>query len=893
MEPIAVVFSGPNFLSINLVSKLIEKKCLVYIVTREKERWGQVNLPGRNLVRVVTFSELPQGASYSFFVEGVDDQNVQLAKEEIEKAFEFIKSYAPNSVVVLPYLTSRTSDRSVSDTLDSFLRNDAKNLSLVYIGEIYGEGMNLSQRGFISRTFNGVVSGKVSVPTYDFDIFPVYVTSLVDLLIRGVFSYGFEKRRMVFTGKISVYDFLRIIQKTAPWVVFERSPLIKKQAAVPVFDLSLLPIHDRTVLQTVGWAKTIPILKPKIKREVKVPSIKLNLKRRAGKVVSNKTVKKSKLFKKKVIIVAVVLILWVLCLPFLSLFASAASLKLAANDLINSRVDATERFLNLSNFFAGFAKGELGVLEATPVVGKPLFDAAYSVGNILFEGGHLGKDGLVIYKDVATILKGIVSDSDYNLTSLSERAYLNLDSIYKNSSFLETEINDFGYLAKNMFPQLKNMATYRKYLLEGSIIVHRLPVLLGFDSKKTYLVLFQNNMELRPTGGFIGSFALVTFDRGKLLDMSVYDVYSADGQLKGHIEPPTPIKNYLGEANWWLRDSNWDPDFVTSAARAEWFIEKEFDRNVDGVVGVDLSVVREILRETGPIDLADVNMQVDYKNLFQKIQFEVESQFFPGSQKKATILTSLEKALVNKLPDLATDPKLGFTFLSLLKEKHIQIYLHDKDAQNAVADLNFAGRVVPNDCGGNCMNLWFGMVEANLGVNKVNYYITRDVKAVVDVKEKNTQSTITLKVTNSSGANTPLAGNYKNYVRLIAPHDSYFDKVSIMGSDGTKTVSPEILQVNGYVEAGVLVDIGAKETKTIVFSVNTANSADFSREGSLSFNWRKQAGLESYPASFKLTLPATKKYTIDASGPFVLTRPAEVSYNTDLRADLEAKIRWR
>ncbi|HEX6976891.1 MAG TPA: DUF4012 domain-containing protein [Patescibacteria group bacterium] len=909
MEPIAVVFSGPNFLSINLVAKLVEKKCFVYIATREKDRWEKVNLPNKNLVRVVDYSELPKGASYSFFIEGVDDQNVLLTKEEIGKAFEFIRVSGANSVVVLPYLTSKTSDRSVSSTLDHFLRNDSKNLSLVYTGEIYGEGMNLSQRGFIANTFKGLANGKVTVPGYDFDVYPIYVTNLVDLLIRGVFSYGFEKRRMVITGKISGYEFLRIIQKIAPWVVFERSSLVKKQATVPVFDLSLVPIHEQAILQTANWAKSVrpakvaevkqvrkvvkPLPRPKIKRQVKVPKVKLNLKRKIDGVVPGSLAKKSKIFRKKLIVVAIVLILWVLSLPFFSLFASGISLKLAANNLVNSRVSSTERFLNLSNFFAGLAKGEFGILRATPVIGKALFDASYQASDILLEGGHLGKEGLTVYTDMVSILKGVVSDSDYNLPVISERAYLNLDSIYKKSSFLETEINDFGYLAKNMFPQLKSMATYRKYLLEASVIVHKLPVLLGFDVKKTYLVLFQNNMELRPTGGFIGSFALVTFDRGKLVDTSVYDVYSADGQLKGHVEPPAPIKNYLGEANWWLRDSNWDPDFVTSAQRAEWFVEKEFDRNVDGVVGVDLSVVREILKETGPIDLADVNMQVDYKNLFQKIQFEVESQFFPGSQKKATILTSLEKSLVDKLPSLVTDPKLGFTFLSLLKEKHLQIFLHDKDAQNAISDLNFGGEVKPDECGGNCMNLWFGLVEANLGVNKVNYYITRDTKINVNVKEKNIESTITLKVTNSSATNTPLAGNYKNYVRLVAPNDSYFDKVTIIGNDGTKVVAPETSKVNGYIEVGVLVDIAPKETKSIVFSVNTANTADLSREGSLSFYWRKQAGIESYPANFKITLPSSKKYTINAVSPVTLTRVNEVSYNTDLRADLEAKINWK
>lgn len=98
-------------------------------------------------------------------------------------------------------------------------------------------------------------------------------------------------------------------------------------------------------------------------------------------------------------------------------------------------------------------------------------------------------------------------------------------------------------------------------------------------------------MELRSTGGFIGSFAVLSFENGKLYDMPIYDVYDADGQLKGHVEPPKPIKNILGEANWYLRDSNFDPDFPTSARRAEWFMKKTLNLDLDGTIAVNVNTL--------------------------------------------------------------------------------------------------------------------------------------------------------------------------------------------------------------------------------------------------------------------------------------------------------------
>ncbi|KKU82477.1 MAG: hypothetical protein UY10_C0032G0013, partial [Microgenomates group bacterium GW2011_GWA2_47_8] len=55
----------------------------------------------------------------------------------------------------------------------------------------------------------------------------------------------------------------------------------------------------------------------------------------------------------------------------------------------------------------------------------------------------------------------------------------------------------------------------------------------GFDGQKTYLILLQNSMELRPAGGFIGSIATLGIEDGFMETPVVQDVYALDGQLKG------------------------------------------------------------------------------------------------------------------------------------------------------------------------------------------------------------------------------------------------------------------------------------------------------------------------------------------------------------------------
>ena len=164
------------------------------------------------------------------------------------------------------------------------------------------------------------------------------------------------------------------------------------------------------------------------------------------------------------------------------------------------------------------------------------------------------------------------------------------------------------------------------------------PDMFGFNGSKTYLVLFQNNMELRPGGGFIGSYAILNLSKGKIGSFKIYDVYDADGQLKGHVEPPYPIRRYLPSIHWYLRDSNFNVDFSKGAVASAVFLNSEMQQAVDGVIGVDLSFVKNLLSVVGPVEVADYNQTVNADNFFQVAKAHAEDNFFPGSTQKKDFL---------------------------------------------------------------------------------------------------------------------------------------------------------------------------------------------------------------------------------------------------------------
>jgi hypothetical protein len=387
-------------------------------------------------------------------------------------------------------------------------------------------------------------------------------------------------------------------------------------------------------------------------------------------------------------------------------------------------------------------------------------------------------------------------------------------------------------------------------------------------------------MEIRPTGGFIGSFGLLTLDGGRMTELTVNDVYSADGQLKGHVEPPEPIKDYLGEANWWLRDSNWDPDFPTSAKRAEWFLDKEIDQKVDGVFAIDLNLVKDILKLTGPVFLADYNLDITSENIYEKTQVEVEEEFFPGSHQKASFLTALSKNLINIVENLEESKKL-LLLASIFKnfeERHIQAYLHEEDLQSSISEIGWGGGVSSPTCGAGCYADLVGITEANVGVNKANYFINRKIDLNIKVSPQSIERQLVLEIKNSANTDLGPRGRYKVYVRVFIPDDSVLTGVRGLSGEYSEDLKAEISQVHGRFEAGVLVEVLGESSKKIVFDWRTKPETDLNTN-KYGVYIRKQGGVGDDPWTINISPPSPG-----------LTKTGLYTYNTVLSKDFFARV---
>ena len=303
------------------------------------------------------------------------------------------------------------------------------------------------------------------------------------------------------------------------------------------------------------------------------------------------------------------------------------------------------------------------------------------------------------------------------------------------------------------------------------------PEILGYNKTATYLILLQNNAELRPTGGFIGSVAKVKIDKGKIKSVELNDVYDFDGKLKAHIEPHYIIRRFL-QPHLYLRDSNFDPDFQNSASTAALLYNLETGEEVDGVIAVNFDAVKEIIREIGPIDLPRYKITLDENNTFEFLERTIDDNFFPGSSAKRDVLQALFNQIVIRLEDSRNFSKLAYIFPKLLKEKDILFAFNKGSTQAIFSAGGYGGDISDKRISAPATASDFLSInEANIGVNKANATIERDAVYQVDFSGNKILSTLSYRITNTDRE----ALDYHSYFRLITPASSRLSLIRIDG----------------------------------------------------------------------------------------------------------------
>jgi hypothetical protein len=449
---------------------------------------------------------------------------------------------------------------------------------------------------------------------------------------------------------------------------------------------------------------------------------------------------------------------------------------------------------------------------------------------VLERGIILEDKAIVISKRMELINQGLFMDKEIGWNIELEGLKNDLNELSDGLGMIGGRLaGDWSWIPtrwKGKFSELKGqLAEATKLADTGSKVVEVLPEIIGTDGKRReYMVLLQNESELRPNGGFVGSYGILSFEGGKLMSFDIKDVYEADGQLKGHVEPPEPIKNYLGEAKWYMRDANWQADFGISSKDIQWFLEKETGRKVDGVIGVNLAVAKGILDVLGDVYVPDFKEKINSGNLYEQAEFYSETNSFPGSVQKASFLGGLGKQLFEQIKGIQGNDRLKLvqTLMDLADKNELQLSINDKTVAKTMANLGWNGGMYEGKCvDSNCFADYLYILEANLGVNKANYFLYRNIDQVVEIGTNTISRVLKISYENTAKNSSWPGGDYKNYVRVYIPATSNLAEVSVTdkSSDGVKTIysgdNLKITTIRGKKEIGFLMIVPVKSKKVI------------------------------------------------------------------------------
>lgn len=313
--------------------------------------------------------------------------------------------------------------------------------------------------------------------------------------------------------------------------------------------------------------------------------------------------------------------------------------------------------------------------------------------------------------------------------------------------------------------------------------------LAGFQGKKTYLVLFQNNTELRPSGGFIGSFAVVSFENGVPTVQHIDDSYNLDRFSIDKITEPAPyaISQTLGVKFWYFRDANWSPDFPSSAGT----VLSHYDREVvnappyfprgpfDGVIAVTPTVIERMLEQLGSVKFEGiVYTPEDFTHL---LEYRVEygyPQYGEQKEERKSVIGDLAAILLQRLNGLSLSEKFSLApvFLSLLDEKHILLYSSDSALQEKVNHQGWAGSISSLKEGDD----YVMVVDANLGSLKTDAVMKRDFFYHLSAEKDAVFSRLEVRYEHPAPIDWKTS-QYRTYTRVYLPENSTILSVEVNG----------------------------------------------------------------------------------------------------------------
>lgn len=849
-------------------------------------------------------------------------QDQSLSRPSLPPTLATVISYAKenNSKVFIcaPILT----DSRLMESL--FLEGSQKELlKLLMIGDLYGPKMPLSDetqssQGELSNLISQALLGDKVILEHEGlkMIYPTFITDAVFAINKFVFKSDGQNPEVIVSespqSALSVaYEIQNVANinfgKTLDLFFAGPKPQTSYQpeASLKIGEPSFTPKVKLTqgLKETFEYFSKVGLLKKtsngvaESERALSPKTALLNkisLNHQQSQVARTFNLRlPSTLFKaraKTAVVVLLVILVFSIIKTGLDVYLGVKNLRSAQDALfVGDFMASKEKAKGASSSFrAAASKSKIITLPLLP-----LFKDKIASFNIALSSASVASGAFVHFVDGSEILVRNYS----TIASPDKKDGIDLESPqadFKRAYFLSSQAlgmiqteKTAGFLAdkietlQNSFDQLNKFSSL---MLD---LTNLTSDLVGTDSV-SYLLLLQNNTELRPGGGFIGNFALADFEGGRLKNISVEDIYTIDGQLKEKIEPPKELKDKLKLDRLYLRDSNWSTDFTLNSATARDLFKKETGKNVAGVIALDLSFIQDVLAKTGPIRLDDYNEEISSENLFERGEFHSEVGFFPGSTQKRDFFSALTRALLAKIITFEENtPWLGLVeaVRDGLNKKHLMIVFDNPELASFARTHGWDHPLPPANFNPaddtNETRDFLALSEANLGANKANRFLERKIAYEMTIgRDADLVAKLTIKYTNNSQAETWPAGKYINFLRVYLPFA--VSLVEYRNGENTDLEQVEVTTQGSLTTLATYVEVPIKSSKEVVFTYRIPKNIKLEDAPVYHLYVQKQPGTSKDPFQFTFNLP---NYLAEKD-----TGKQNLTIATDLATDREFKI---
>lgn len=586
------------------------------------------------------------------------------------------------------------------------------------------------------------------------------------------------------------------------------------------------------------------------------------------------------------------------------------SVRLAkAKDLAQAHKEAAFAEENLSRSLSNIKDINDSPLSYLPIIGDQLAEIEHLIAATELIARGLSQ-GFGFASELKMIADGgkskdYASFSAEQKRSLLEKIYTSTPELNGMQAVFELALDELNKLklhgvlwpAKYQILAVRNkISTGSQVLKEAVPLSQMLPSLAGYPVPSTFLVVLQNSDELRPTGGFLGTYGILETANGDIARFETHDIYHLDmpSEAQVKVTPPDPIRLYLNK-EWHMRDANWSPDWPTAAEQLQWFYALEnrfltgpndinkFNGQWTGVIAINPTLVASLLKLVGPITVDGQTYSED--NFSQILEFEVEQGYQAAGISKwqrkeviGKIIKELKIRLLN-LPSSQWQELLAIAENSFAS-KDVQLYFNDGGI-NSIAQANNWGGEVKQPSGDYLM-----VVDSNFASLKTDAVISREIIQKRTQDANGIKATVSITYHNSGKAKDWRTDRYKDYLRLFVPAGSRL--VSFEGAN----VTPQTTEENGKTVFGSLIYVELNSSKTVTISYYLPIELENKwKSGSYSLYWQKQSGSKVIKAEVDVILPSEVKSLNPLSGA-ISSDKKRIHWSSDLTKDLEMSLNF-